>query len=259
MIFLSHNSKDKPVIEQLAMRLAAIFGRENIFYDAWSIQPGDGIVDKMDEGLAKCEFFFFFVSENSLTSQMVKLEWQAALMKSSGGKCRFIPVRISDCNLPAILKSTLYIDLFTNGLDACVGQLVNVIQGGNTFTPSHQGFSNLGFRIIENTPKKVVLDVLATQFLEPIAHFLVLHHNKENEINVSLPQEGASRSGYNEGIRLNNGVVCNAHFIAPMGRGITPPMPLRISIEAVGDNSVHFDGILHQKAPNQFEPIPPVA
>lgn len=259
MIFLSHNSKDKPLIEQLALRLAAIFGKDHIFYDAWSIQPGDGIVDKMNEGLAECEFFFFFVSENSLTSQMVKLEWQSALMKSSGGKCRFIPVRISDCGLPAILKSTLYIDLYSTGLDGCVGQMVNVIQGGNTFTPSHQGFSNLRFHIVELTPKKVVIDIIATQFLEPIANFLVLHNNTENEINVNLPQEGMSRTGFNPGIQLNDGQRFNAHFIAPLGRGITPPMPLRIAIEATGANAIQFKGIMHQKAPELFEPVPPVA
>ena len=37
MIFLSHNQKDKPVVEQVAMRLAQIFGSDNVFYDAWSI------------------------------------------------------------------------------------------------------------------------------------------------------------------------------------------------------------------------------
>ena len=48
MIFISHNSKDKAVVEQIAIRLRDIFGQNNIFYDSWSIQPGDGIIDKMD-------------------------------------------------------------------------------------------------------------------------------------------------------------------------------------------------------------------
>lgn len=68
MIFLSHNFKD-----------GDIFGQENVFYDSWSIQPGDGIIDKMNDGLTQCKLFFFFVSNNSLNSEMVKLEWQNAL------------------------------------------------------------------------------------------------------------------------------------------------------------------------------------
>ncbi|NMB49512.1 MAG: TIR domain-containing protein [Bacteroidales bacterium] len=68
MIFHSHNFKD-----------GDIFGQENVFYDSWSIQPGDGIIDKMNDGLTQCKLFFFFVSNNSLNSEMVKLEWQNAL------------------------------------------------------------------------------------------------------------------------------------------------------------------------------------
>ena len=59
MIFVSHNYKDKPVVEQFALRLRDTFGQDQVFYDSWSIQPGDGIVGKMDEGLAKCKLFLF--------------------------------------------------------------------------------------------------------------------------------------------------------------------------------------------------------
>lgn len=74
MIFLSHNYKDKPVVEQVALRLKSIYGIDKVFYDSWSIQPGDGIIDKMNEGLSNCKFFLFFISQNSLSSNMVKLE-----------------------------------------------------------------------------------------------------------------------------------------------------------------------------------------
>ena len=65
MIFLSHNYKDKPVVEQVALRLKSIYGIDKVFYDSWSIQPGDGIIDKMNEGLSNCKFFLFFISQNS--------------------------------------------------------------------------------------------------------------------------------------------------------------------------------------------------
>jgi len=53
MIFLSHNHKDKEVVEQIAIRLKDIFGQDHVFYDSWSMQPGDGIIDKMNEALGK--------------------------------------------------------------------------------------------------------------------------------------------------------------------------------------------------------------
>ena len=40
-IFISHNYKDKPIIEPVAIKLGEIYGRENVFYDSWTIQPGD--------------------------------------------------------------------------------------------------------------------------------------------------------------------------------------------------------------------------
>lgn len=46
MIFISHNHKDKHIIEPIALRLRQIFGEKKVFYDSWSIQPGEGIIDK---------------------------------------------------------------------------------------------------------------------------------------------------------------------------------------------------------------------
>ncbi|MFZ1236854.1 MAG: toll/interleukin-1 receptor domain-containing protein [Prevotella sp.] len=86
MIFISHNSKDKPIVEPIAIRLKEYFGQKNVLYDSWSIKPGEGIVNMMNEGLQNCKYFFFFVSENSLESYMVKLEWQNAIMRASKGK-----------------------------------------------------------------------------------------------------------------------------------------------------------------------------
>ena len=93
MIFLSHNHKDKVLVEQFALRLREIFGQENVFYDSWAIQPGDGIIDKMNAGLEACRLFLFFVSKNSLQSNMVKLEWQSAILKAANGQARLVPIK----------------------------------------------------------------------------------------------------------------------------------------------------------------------
>ena len=102
MIFLSHNYNDKPVVEQIALKLKEIFGQDNVFYDSWSIQPGQGIIDKMNEGLTNCRYFLFFISKNSLTSEMVKMEWQNALFKAAQNRIMFIPIRMDASVMPAI-------------------------------------------------------------------------------------------------------------------------------------------------------------
>ena len=141
LIFLSHNHADKPVVEPVAIRLRDIFGQDQVFYDSWAIQPGDGIIDKMNEGLTSPKFLFFFVSEKSLQSDMVKLEWQNALYKATKGQCKIIPVRVDGSAMPPVLLQNVYIDMFAHGVEAAIVQIVNVIQGNNTFTPQHLGFS----------------------------------------------------------------------------------------------------------------------
>lgn len=56
MIFLSHNYKDKDVVEPIVVRMREIYGEENAFYDAWSIKPGESIIGKMNEGIGKSKF-----------------------------------------------------------------------------------------------------------------------------------------------------------------------------------------------------------
>ncbi|MEK9213319.1 toll/interleukin-1 receptor domain-containing protein [Sphingomonas sp. 2378] len=65
-VFLSHQHGDKPVVEPIAIALKDKLGEANVFYDSWSIKPGEGIIDRMNEGMTAPDFVFFFVSENSL-------------------------------------------------------------------------------------------------------------------------------------------------------------------------------------------------
>lgn len=129
MIFISHNHNDKDVVKPIANNLARVFSMEEIFFDDWSIRPGDGIIDKMNQGLGATTHFFFFVSKNSLQSKMVDLEWQNALLKSTKGELKFIPVKLDDCMMPQILLQTLYIDLFGKGFEVALRQIIDVVNG----------------------------------------------------------------------------------------------------------------------------------
>lgn len=172
MIFLSHNSKDKPIVEPIALKLREIYSQDQVFYDSWSIQPGDGIIDKMNSGLEQCKLFFYFVSNNSLSSYMVKLEWQNAVMKASKGEARLIPVRIDNCIIPPILQQSLYIDMYNNGFDVALRQIVDVANGTNTFRQQYQSPQNILATInLSQSGKKILVKLEARYFMEPIPHF----------------------------------------------------------------------------------------
>ncbi len=170
MIFLSHNYRDKDVVEQFAIPLLNAFGQQSVFYDSWSIQPGEGIIDRMNTGLKEASIFLFFVSKDSLSSKMVELEWQNALMAKTKRPLRFVPIRLDQSPLPEILTQTVFLDLYTNGIDTTLRQIFDIAKGENIFRPV-TSFSNLVAKK-SRAHNTVTVEVEATRFLHPNCRFL---------------------------------------------------------------------------------------
>lgn len=254
MIFVSHNHKDKVIVEQIALRLREAFGQEQVFYDSWSIQPGDGIVDRMNEGLRNCRLFLFFVSKNSLQSEMVKLEWQNAVMKAAGGHTKIIPVKLDDCLMPPILMQSLYIDLFGNGLEVAIRQIVDVLSGKNTFNPGPQQFSNVrAYMYKEGT--STIIEVHAEHYLEPISHYLFLTNMDKVDVNFQYKSGNMCNTGFNEGIKLNNNQSYNAQMIS-VESGTVPGFPFVVEVSSPTNKEITLEGVMHEKKQNEWAGIP---
>ena len=254
MIFISHNHADKPLVEHIAVRLATAFGQANVFYDSWSIQPGDGIIDRMSDALGKCTHFFFFVSANSLKSRMVSLEWQNALLRATKGQCKLVPIRCDASEMPPIMTQSLYIDLYSVGSDAAIAQIADVVNGVSSFKRPSQPFSNLVFTAAGSSTDLVVC-VKAKHFLEPIGSVLVLIENAQDEFTAKPIDEDPFKGGFNPAVQLNTGHTVNG-FLISIFRGITPAMPLRVQLTSTAGKPLAFRGVLHQKAHDRWEGVP---
>ena len=254
MIFLSYNHEDKVIVEQIAMRLAPIFGRENIFYDSWSMQLGDGIIDKMSEGLERCTLFLFFVSKNSLQSNMVRLEWQNAVLKATRGKTRIIPVKLDDCLMPGILLQTLYIDLFGQGFEIAIRQIIDVASGNNTFRPGPQGFSNLRAYLYEEGDNRII-ECRAEYYLEPKTHFLFLIRNEIVDLDFMVRSTNMFSENFHEEIDIGDGVKRNAKLIAIEGSTL-PGFPFIVQITPKPNIEILIDGVMHEEKMNHWRLIP---
>lgn len=254
MIFLSHNSKDKPIVEPIAVKLASVFGQDNVFYDSWSIQPGDGIIDKMNEGLSLCRYFFYFVSANSLTSAMVKMEWQNALIKAVQNMIRFVPVRLDNSSLPPIMLQTVYVDLFSHGFDVAVRQMIDVINGTNTFRQASNSFNNLvAYKYREGD--KLIIDCRALQYLEPITMFSLMTFDDVDKIQFSVPNESMFSSGVHKDVPINP--IAKANFITlGLSRGTLPGFPFIVELTSRELGSFDIVSVLHQVSRENFSPIP---
>lgn len=251
-IFISHNSKDKPAVEQYASALSKVYGMQSIFYDSWSIQPGDGIVDKMNSGLDACDFFIFFISVNSLASVMVKIEWQNALISEARGDLRFIPVKLDSCKMPALLRQKLYIDVPSVGEELAIRQLFDVISGRNTYRKSESDrFHNLkAYARTAAEPFRVDLEIRAAVITEPISRYCVILRNKDAHMWATsdyMTQSGRGSATASDGSSLY------AYYIS-IDRATAPRFPFRI---AITDNcAIEVAGVMHAVGENEYEKVP---
>lgn len=257
-IFLSHNHNDKPLVEAVALKLAGIFGQDQVFYDSWSIRPGDGIIDKMNNGLEAPEFVFYFVSANSLASGMVKLEWQNALYSATKEKTRLIPVRVDGSDMPAVLRQTRFIDMHTIGLEAAIFQIVSVTQEYASFTPQHQGFSNLTYSIVKLEDGAFEITIKASHMMEPNPNFAFPVMNEEDEIGWWIKGHPGIQGGFRkEAFQLNEGGMANAVVMRPITGTLAPNHPLTFQFRKRGSKDLNLIDVLHDQGQDLWTKIPP--
>jgi len=108
-IFLSHNSADKEYVRRLAAALAV--AGAHVWFDEWTIRPGDSVPGAIDEGLSEFEIFALVWSQAASNSRWVKTEMEAAVTRWIGDpSIRLVPVLLDETPIPAILRPVRYID-----------------------------------------------------------------------------------------------------------------------------------------------------
>lgn len=220
-IFLSHCSEDKGVIDSIAQKLLNHFGQCEIFYDAWSMQPGDNFLDGMEKGLKDCEYFFLFMSQTSINKPMVRLEWHAALLKHLKGDTRFVPVRMDNISSPALLTSTLYIDMYNRGINQTVEDIALIAKGASTYNPAAiPQFKNLTVNV-SKMDNRVMIDVLAKRLAEPDNYF------------AFWTSDGSEPSIINGMAHTNSGELGDGRkvYVIQQNHTITPNRPNNYALE----------------------------
>ena len=108
-VFLSHSSKDKPAVRDLAERLRADGLR--VWFDEWEIRPGDSIPHKIDQGLEQSRVLVLCMSANAFGSDWAQLEAGTFRFRDPlNEERRFIPLRLDDAPIKGSVAQFLYID-----------------------------------------------------------------------------------------------------------------------------------------------------
>ena len=109
---------------------------------------------------------------------------QNAIMKMTNGQTKIIPVRLDNCIMPTILLQSLYVDLFQNGLEVALRQIVDIANGRNTFSPQFSEFSNLiTYKWWEGTT--LIIECIAQYYMEPIPNFAFVTTIPRNKFRIS--------------------------------------------------------------------------
>jgi tetratricopeptide (TPR) repeat protein len=112
-VFLSHSSKDKPFVRELADALET-GGDIKVWLDEREINYGDNAVLKMEEGL-DADVVLLILSPDSVESKWVKEEWTDAFWdQTNSERIRLAPVLYRDCRIPHFLRNKKPFDLTTN-------------------------------------------------------------------------------------------------------------------------------------------------
>lgn len=225
-VFVSYNHNDQYIVDTIARKLAIEFGYDNIFYDKWSIQPGENIIAEMNEGLSSFDTFFLFASTNSLDSAMVSLEWQTALMKAVKEDLKFVVVKIDNCTIPTILTPKLYIDLFSKGMDEAIRQMKDVAKSINIYQPLPD-FVNLSatLSIVSDHETKVIVE--AKNYSEQNAVICFACKNPIEEFALCLT--GQWSCGQNI-ITYYNGEKYNVRSACRIDQQLRPGFPYEVVI-----------------------------
>lgn len=124
--FLSHSSKDKPFIRQLAADLTA--EGVDVWLDEQRIGIGDSIPEKIAQGLAESDFFLLATSQHSADSAWVKKELNNALVNEvQRRKVHALPLRLDDTPLPKAIADKKYAD-FSASYKAGLAELLQTMK-----------------------------------------------------------------------------------------------------------------------------------
>jgi hypothetical protein len=147
-VFLSHNSKDKPAVRNLAERL-----REDglrVWFDDWSIPDGGDIFHEIEQGLENSRALVLVISPNTFGSQWVTLERNTALFRDpTNRQRRFVPLLLVDCKIPDTLQRYRYID-FREAKETAYKRLLNACQAQGSSPGSTNSADNPAVQSVQH-------------------------------------------------------------------------------------------------------------
>lgn len=176
-IFLSHNSNDKPVVEDIGKWLTD--KDYTVWLDKWCMTPGDSLIEKIGEGIESSDKLVVFLSENSVDANWVKKEIATGLIleltedKGLGSKF-VIPALLKPCKIPIMLRDKIYANFTDKSFETACEELLNGILD-KPFSPLDKKLENRILRTHQIAPSSNATYSILIEFAVNITPTQGLH------------------------------------------------------------------------------------
>jgi hypothetical protein len=165
-VFLSHSSKDKEVVRDVAERLKA--GGLRVWFDEWEIKPGDSIPAKIEDGLETSRVLVLCMSANAFGSDWAKLESYTFRFRDPlNTERRFVPVRLDDAPIKGSLSQFRYVLWWPSTREQASSELLEACN------------SSAGQQSAGATPVSAPMDTLTQAVTKPVPSRTAVDHPNE--------------------------------------------------------------------------------
>jgi hypothetical protein len=129
-VFLSYSTLDAEYfrISDIVKKLEIYPEIQKVSY--WQADSDQNIVEFMEETLKNTDVFILFCSENSIKSDAVKGEWQAAYQMRKKGMLKIIPVYEIEDEIPVLLWQMLNVKYSKDDFEGFIKKLYEEILRG---------------------------------------------------------------------------------------------------------------------------------
>ena len=127
-VFLSYARSDAQAVERIArdLRDQAV----DLFLDQQDLVVGEKWQPQIEKAISGADFMLVFISQASLASKWVQVEYQAAFQsQAKAGGTRLIPILLEQVELPPFLSAIQYVD-FTHSYYEGMQKLLRALEMG---------------------------------------------------------------------------------------------------------------------------------
>jgi hypothetical protein len=110
-LFLSHSSKDKDWVHQLAedLNLCGV----DVWFDAWELRVGDDLHERIADAITRSRFVAVVVSKSFSGSKWIQGEVHQALSREKAGdETVVLPLLAEDVSAPPVLSAKKFLDFY---------------------------------------------------------------------------------------------------------------------------------------------------